>query len=99
MLAVAPVPAGAVLVMPLPARVADHALYCAAKLESTAVMTRISPGGLLLASGLPVACGFRAARTLRQAAFARRMRRRRSAERSSSLRPPHVPYFSGRPTA
>jgi hypothetical protein len=58
MLAVAPVPAGAVLVMPLPARVADHALYCAAKLESTAVMTRISPGGLLLASGLPVACGF-----------------------------------------
>jgi hypothetical protein len=34
-----------------------------------------------------------------QAAFARRMRRRRSAERSSSFKPPHVPYFSGRETA
>ena len=34
-----------------------------------------------------------------QAAFARRIRRRRSAERSSSLSPPQVPYFSGRLTA
>ncbi|MBV9092259.1 MAG: phosphoribosyltransferase [Streptosporangiaceae bacterium] len=34
-----------------------------------------------------------------QAAFARRMRRRRSAARSSSFSPPHVPYFSGRETA
>jgi putative phosphoribosyl transferase len=34
-----------------------------------------------------------------QAAFARRIRRRRSAERSSSLSPPQVPYFSGRETA
>lgn len=34
-----------------------------------------------------------------QAAFARRIRRRRSAERSSSFSPPHVPYFSGRDTA
>ena len=34
-----------------------------------------------------------------QAAFARRIRRRRSAERSSSFRPPQVPYFSGRATA
>jgi putative phosphoribosyl transferase len=34
-----------------------------------------------------------------QAALARRMRRRRSAERSSSLSPPQVPYFSGRETA
>jgi putative phosphoribosyl transferase len=34
-----------------------------------------------------------------QAALARRMRRRRSAERSSSLSPPQVPYFSGRDTA
>jgi putative phosphoribosyl transferase len=34
-----------------------------------------------------------------QAAFARRMRRRRSEARSSSFRPPHVPYFSGRDTA
>jgi hypothetical protein len=31
--------------------------------------------------------------------FARRIRRRRSAERSSSLSPPQVPYFSGRLTA
>ncbi len=38
-------------------------------------------------------------RTLPYAAFARRIRRRRSAERSSSLRPPQVPYFSGRETA
>jgi hypothetical protein len=64
MLAVAPVPARAVLVMPLPARVADHAIYCAArpgaaKLESTAVMTRITPGGLLLAC-LLAACPWRA---------------------------------------
>jgi len=35
----------------------------------------------------------------RQAAFARRIRRRRSADRSSSFNPPHVPYFSGRLTA
>ena len=34
-----------------------------------------------------------------QAALARRIRRRRSAERSSSFRPPQVPYFSGRATA
>ena len=34
-----------------------------------------------------------------QAAFARRIRRRRSADRSSSFSPPQVPYFSGRPTA
>jgi hypothetical protein len=34
-----------------------------------------------------------------QAALARRMRRRRSEERSSSFRPPHVPYFSGLLTA
>jgi FAD/FMN-containing dehydrogenase len=30
-----------------------------------------------------------------QAALARRIRRRRSEDRSSSFRPPHVPYFSG----
>jgi hypothetical protein len=30
-----------------------------------------------------------------QAAFARRIRRRRSEDRSSSFRPPQVPYFSG----
>ena len=41
--------------------------------------------------------GFRV--VLVQAAFARRMRRRRSAERSSSFSPPQVPYFSGRDTA
>ena len=35
----------------------------------------------------------------RQAALARRIRRRRSADRSSSFRPPQVPYFSGRLTA
>jgi len=35
----------------------------------------------------------------RQAAFARRIRRRRSADRSSSFSPPQVPYFSGRLTA
>jgi hypothetical protein len=34
-----------------------------------------------------------------QAALARRIRRRRSAERSSSFSPPQVPYFSGRLTA
>ena len=34
-----------------------------------------------------------------QAAFALRIRRRRSADRSSSLSPPQVPYFSGRLTA
>jgi hypothetical protein len=31
--------------------------------------------------------------------FARRIRRRRSAERSSSFSPPQVPYFSGLLTA
>ena len=35
----------------------------------------------------------------RQAALARRIRRRRSAARSSSFRPPHTPYFSGRDSA
>jgi hypothetical protein len=34
-----------------------------------------------------------------QAALARRIRRRRSDERSSSFRPPQVPYFSGLLTA
>ena len=34
-----------------------------------------------------------------QAAFARRIRRRRSEARSSSFRPPQVPYFSGREIA
>jgi hypothetical protein len=34
-----------------------------------------------------------------QAAFARRILRRRSEARSSSFRPPQVPYFSGRDTA
>jgi len=34
-----------------------------------------------------------------QAALALRIRRRRSADRSSSLSPPQVPYFSGRLTA
>jgi hypothetical protein len=34
-----------------------------------------------------------------QAAFARRILRRRSADRSSSFSPPQVPYFSGRLTA
>jgi hypothetical protein len=34
-----------------------------------------------------------------QAALARRIRRRRSADRSSSFSPPQVPYFSGRLTA
>jgi hypothetical protein len=34
-----------------------------------------------------------------QAALARRIRRRRSADRSSSLSPPQMPYFSGRLTA
>ena len=42
-------------------------------------------------------CGVSAA--VFYAALARRMRRRRSAERSSSFKPPHVPYFSGRETA
>ena len=43
---------------------------------------------------LPLACPAAA-----QAALARRIRRRRSDERSSSFRPPQVPYFSGRETA
>jgi hypothetical protein len=34
-----------------------------------------------------------------QAALARRIRRRRSEARSSSFRPPQVPYFSGREIA
>lgn len=34
-----------------------------------------------------------------QAALARRIRRRRSDARSSSFKPPHVPYFSGREIA
>lgn len=42
---------------------------------------------------------FRPGRAVDQAALARRMRRRRSDARSSSFRPPHVPYFSGREIA
>jgi len=53
--------------------------------------------GLILAH--PTSTG-RAA-SLGQAAlvFARRIRLRRSADRSSSFKPPHVPYFSGLLTA
>jgi len=40
-----------------------------------------------------------AGRRQAQAALARRIRRRRSAARSSSLRPPQTPYFSGRASA
>jgi hypothetical protein len=44
MLAVAPVPARAILVMPLPARVADHAFYCAACPGPTRRRLRARPG-------------------------------------------------------
>jgi hypothetical protein len=82
-LAVAPGPARAVLVMLLTAGHADHASIVLFRLADGAVTPRI-----------PESAG-RAG----QAAFARRIRRRRSAARSSSLSPPQVPYFSGRPTA
>jgi hypothetical protein len=93
-LAVAPGAAGAVLVMVLPARYADHGPYCAARGGRPNPRTRKPHVLALLGRAVERfrACGD-------QAAFARRMRRRRSAERSSSFSPPQVPYFSGRDTA
>jgi hypothetical protein len=98
MLAVAPAAAWALLVVPLPAGNADHALYCAA------YQTAMGPNGpcCLRHVMAPPATGVPAPSSVvccPQAAFARRIRRRRSAERSSSFSPPHVPYFSGRDTA
>ena len=109
MLAVAPGAARAILVVTLPAGNADHAgLLCG----SAAAKSAGSPHGtgrlpaerLTGAMVLPcqVPAGSRPGErhvSEPQAAFARRMRRRRSADRSSSFRPPQVPYFSGRDTA
>jgi len=58
----------------------------------------VAPGAARAIFMLPLAAG-QADHRLLQAALARRIRRRRSADRSSSFRPPHVPYFSGRLTA
>jgi hypothetical protein len=56
--------------------------------------------GVILAH-LPGAPQVHQRRSPGQAAFvfARRIRLRRSADRSSSFKPPHVPYFSGLLTA
>ena len=104
-LAVAPGAARAVLVELFPACTADHVPIIGPRIRARTVNTRRQdrehpgkrqPGGAGRQAGKAGAglgtCGSRAG----QAAFARRMRRRRSEDRSSSLRPPQVPYFSGR---
>jgi hypothetical protein len=68
-------------------------------LRGRLLMLAIAPGAaravlvVLRAAGLADHVG------RRQAALARRILRRRSDDRSSSFRPPQVPYFSGLPTA
>ena len=112
-LAVAPGAAGAVPVMPLAARNADHPLIVALsrcrvvaearKAETGEVVTLVTPHRLRSMGEWYAESGqadrLRRADAAGYAAFARRIRRRRSAERSSSFRPPQVPYFSGRATA
>ena len=108
-LAVTPGAAGAVVVMALPAWNADHAPIFS--LFLLAGRTKSAPWPGLAGTGprrglrdwLDVCDGLRyreeADRQAGQAALARRIRRRRSAARSSSFRPPHTPYFSGRDSA
>lgn len=93
MLAIAPGTARAVLVMPVAASLADHGLHYG----WPRVQPAQSAGGQLRqrCQGLTRSVSRKPA----QAALARRIRRRRSEERSSSLRPPQVPYFSGLLTA
>lgn len=83
-LAITPGPARAVLVVPLAAGQADHGSIVPFRRAGCVTNPRFGRWRAL-APG--------------QAALARRIRRRRSADRSSSLSPPQVPYFSGRPTA
>ena len=92
MLAVTPGPAGALLMVPLTARQADHASIVARHRISLAAADAGGCDGLR-------ACAARGRVGAGQAAFARRILRRRSADRSSSFSPPQVPYFSGRLTA
>ena len=62
-------------------------------------MARWVPGLAGLSVGMG-GCGVSGGDSKRdQAALARRIRRRRSEARSSSFRPPQVPYFSGREMA
>ena len=74
--------------------------------RSRTLMLTVTPGAAaaLLVPLSPAACadhGWLVSESERraQAALARRIRRRRSEERSSSFRPPQVPYFSGLLTA
>ena len=111
-LAITPGAAGAVVVMALPPWNADHApifplffpLSLAGRMKS-APRPGLAGTGLRrgLRDWLDVCDGLRyreeADRQACQAALARRIRRRRSAARSSSFRPPHTPYFSGRDSA
>ena len=125
-LAVAPGAAGAVVVMTLPARNADHAPIFSLS-SSRYLLAAVSGRCLWPLSGrgqddvraapgpswprvrrgrrdwLDACAGLlyreEAGRQACQAALARRIRRRRSAARSSSFRPPHTPYFSGRDSA
>ena len=92
MLAVAPGPARALLMVLLTARQADHASIVARDGTSVAAA---GLAGAVAAGFAQRPVGFGAG----QAAFARRILRRRSADRSSSFSPPQVPYFSGRLTA
>ena len=84
MLAVTPGAARAVLVVLVPACRADHGAIL--RLQRKPARDRDGPW-------------LAAADRLGQAALARRIRRRRSDARSSSFRPPQVPYFSGREIA
>src|ERR1700721_1110578 len=115
MLAVAPGATGALLVVALPARDADHVSIvrpsrdaCSRVPTRSGLASGHSKSGCDRVKGAAALRvdvvvwpkpGPRLVRAGSQAAFARRIRRRRSAERSSSFRPPQEPYFSGRETA
>jgi hypothetical protein len=83
-LAITPGAAGAVVVVAIPAGDADH---------KTSSISKTGHGPKV--RGPPQEL----TRLRAQAALARRIRRRRSAARSSSFSPPQTPYFSGRDKA
>jgi hypothetical protein len=100
MLAIAPGPARAVLVELFPARAAHHmpiigqAMRAFSGRPSARLTQGKDPAPPQLAAGPDLGATWPD-----QAALARRIRRRRSEDRSSSFRPPQVPYFSGLPRA
>jgi hypothetical protein len=97
MLTIAPCTTRAVFVKLLPAGPAHHVPIIALADPGRPVRQpreASEPAGSPRGASQPAPIGWPA-----QAALARRIRRRRSEDRSSSFSPPQVPYFSGRLSA